>query len=199
MTNLHLTVEQEKILQENEKLIHVAIRAIFTNGGIADSCMEYEDLVQIGYIALCKAIKTYNSTKQAFSTYAVTIIKNDLCNVIRQQKARSNRDAAYKADNIIDDEEFNEEVYLKTVDENELIMNKIIAEQQTQMLLELSEKYKGVAGKGVKAILLMAQSYTCSEIAKMFNTDAKTITAWISRARKKLKKEPALLALLSNH
>ena len=36
-------------------------------------------------------------------------------------------------------------------------------------------------------------------LAEMFNTDAKTITAWVSRARKKLKKEPELLALLSNN
>lgn len=199
MMDLQLTREQELKLVENEKLIHTAIQAVFTNGRAVDSCVEYEDLVQIGYIALCKAIKTYDSTKHAFSTYAMTIIKNDLCNQLRYQKVRYEKDASFKAENIIDDDDFNEEAYLKTLDEGEATLNKIIAEEQEKMLLELANKYRGVAGKGVKAILLMAQSYTCSEIAEMFNTDAKTITAWVSRARKKLKKEPELLALLSNN
>ena len=42
----------------------------------------------------------------------------------------------------------------------------------------------------------MTQGYSCKAIAKVFDTDEKNLTAWISRARTKLKNEPEILRLV---
>ena len=63
-------------------------------------------------------------------------------------------------------------------------------------LLPVSEKYNGVARKGVEAIELKLEGYEATEIAKHYDTSVNNVNAWISRARSKLRNEPALLEIL---
>ena len=72
----------------------------------------------------------------------------------------------------------------------------LIMEEGLNIIDECANKYGGIAAKGVEAIKLTLMGYTCKDISEMYNVDAKTITSWISRARQKLQKEPALLKLL---
>ena len=72
----------------------------------------------------------------------------------------------------------------------------ILMKDGLNIISDCSEKYGGIAGKGAEALRLMLLGYSCNDIAKMYGVEDKTITAWISRARKKLQKEPALLKLL---
>lgn len=54
----------------------------------------------------------------------------------------------------------------------------------------------GVARKGVEAIELKLKGYEATEIAKHYDTSVNNVNAWISRARSKLRNEPALLEIL---
>ena len=58
------------------------------------------------------------------------------------------------------------------------------------------EKYQGVARKGVEAIELKLQGYESVEIADLYGTTVNNVNAWISRARNKLRNEPALMGIL---
>ena len=58
------------------------------------------------------------------------------------------------------------------------------------------EKYQGVARKGVEAIELKLQGYESVEIADLYGTTVNNVNAWISRARSKLRNEPALMEIL---
>lgn len=58
------------------------------------------------------------------------------------------------------------------------------------------EKYNGVARKGVEAIEMKLKGYEATEIAKHYDTSVNNVNAWISRARSKLRNEPALLEIL---
>ena len=55
---------------------------------------------------------------------------------------------------------------------------------------------QGVARKGVEAIELKLKGYEATEIAKHYDTSVNNVNAWISRARSKLRNEPALLEIL---
>ena len=63
-------------------------------------------------------------------------------------------------------------------------------------LAACKEKYNGVARKGVEAIELKLKGYEAAEIAKHYDTSVNNVNAWISRARSKLRNEPALLEIL---
>ena len=53
-----------------------------------------------------------------------------------------------------------------------------------------------VARKGVEAIELKLQGYESVEIANLYGTTVNNVNAWISRARSKLRNEPALMGIL---
>ena len=63
-------------------------------------------------------------------------------------------------------------------------------------LAACKEKYNGVARKGVEAIEMKLKGYEATEIAKHYDTSVNNVNAWISRARSKLRNEPALLEIL---
>jgi len=185
MQDLHLNVEQETMFFENKNLIHAAIQK-FINTNTQDAMMEYDDLFQIGSMGLCKAIKTYTNKKYAFSTYAMVVIRNELYNATRVKC-----DAVYKADNILDDENYRETIAYESTKTTNAALDNIIYEQQIAFLKERGSQYGGIAQKGIAAIIMLSQNYTYNEIAKLFEVDSKTITAWVSRARAKLKKDIA--------
>lgn len=191
MSSKMLTPQQEKMFEENIGLVYSTINRYVSHPGEA-GLNDYEDLAQIGSMALCHAIKTYDQGKGAvFSTYATTVIKNRLYNATRDGR----------------------DVWLDTADDIEDVMiensaslvynniNKaedVFAEkEQDEVLLALAEKYGGIAGKGVKAIILMMKGYSCDNIAEMYKTKPSTVSSWMSRARSKLKKEPEILRLLA--
>ena len=62
------------------------------------------------------------------------------------------------------------------------------------LLLEIHEEYSGITAKGVEALLLRNTGYTDKEIAKMFHVKPNHISAWISRANSRLRKDPRILA-----
>lgn len=68
-------------------------------------CLEYDDAVSIGNLALCKAAETYNPNYGAtFSTYAIKIIIQYVHSAMRQY-ARKKRGAGYitiSLDNCVD-------------------------------------------------------------------------------------------------
>ena len=76
MTHPRLTEEQQKLVEENIRLVYFVIRKYYPNllkGGEAD------DWVQIGSIGLCKAAMWFRpDVGKTFSTYAAVCIKKEL-------------------------------------------------------------------------------------------------------------------------
>ena len=187
-TNKMLSPEQERIFEENQKLVYLAINKYIKNPG-QYGLNDYEDLEQIGNIALCHAILTYKPGTHAFSTYATVVIRNKLYNA-----TRDNSDASDSASDIEDKFiEANASIMYNNIDSFDEAYEE---KEQKRLLKKLGESYGGVAQKGVEAIIMQLDGYTCGDIAEMFKTDSTTISSWISRARSKLKTEPELLKLL---
>lgn len=66
----YLTDEQRKLVEENMSLVRFAIKKY-----TCSTPFEYDDMVSIGYIGLCKAAAKFNVAKNhTFSTYATKVI-----------------------------------------------------------------------------------------------------------------------------
>lgn len=183
-----LTKAQEKIFEENKKLVHTAIKTYISNPG-KYGINDYDDLVSIGEYALCKAICTYKENKAAFSSYAINVIRNHLYNTIRDANELSDTSLSI-TDNYV---ELNANLAYNNITS---MTDDIMMKDGLDIITDCSEKYGGIAGKGAEALKLTLLGYSCKDIAKMYGVEDNVITSWISRARKKLQKEPALLKLL---
>ena len=71
-----------ELVTRNMPLVHSQAKKF---GGVN---LLYPDLIQEGYVGLCKAAKSYNPVKYrtAFSTYALRIIRNEMLNAIEDSR-----------------------------------------------------------------------------------------------------------------
>ena len=69
---------EEELIKENRRLIDYTIKHFFINQNI-------EDIYQMGYIGLLRALRLYDiNIGVKFSTFAVSIIRNEITNGIRK-------------------------------------------------------------------------------------------------------------------
>jgi len=178
-----LTPEQRKLAEENRWLVYKVIkeRVINPNGiGI----FTYEDLFQIGCFGLCKASGTYNPDSQVqFRTYAYMIIRNEIFKQLEYATVRRKREQLLAPD----DATFSSTDHFT------------MAARQTELetlLDKVESETTGVVSKGIAAIRMTAQGYSCKEIGEQFGgASANNVSAWISRARKYLQQIPAIAAM----
>ena len=64
-----LTVEQQRIVEENLGLVRAVLSRCVSSPG-STGIYSYDDLFQIGCIALCEAVIEYQPGRAVFSTYA---------------------------------------------------------------------------------------------------------------------------------
>lgn len=185
-----LTPEQEKMFEENEKLVYFTINNYIQNAG-KYGLNDKEDIESMGKFALCKAIATYNGEKSKFSTYAISVIRNYLYNQLRDSKETSDNSLS------ISDEYVELNVNLAYDNITAKPEDEIVLQQGFDIIEMCGKKYGGIIEKGAEAIKLSMMGYNSSDIATMFGVEQNLVTAWMSRARKKLQKEPALLKLLN--
>lgn len=102
--------------------------------------MDTYDLVQIGYIALIKAVEKYNLGKKSFSSYVYSAIKNNMKYTLRGTH-KTNKDVSLNV--VINSEESSGDEFISTLDSNfnledDFFKNERIKEVK-KLLLELPE------------------------------------------------------------
>ena len=76
-----LTVEQQRIVEENLGLVRAVLSRCVSSPG-STGIYSYDDLFQIGCIALCEAVIEYQPGRAVFSTYAFAAIRNRIYNAL---------------------------------------------------------------------------------------------------------------------
>ena len=77
----NMEMDINELIKENEGLVYYTMNKYFYT-----TTSEYdikEDLAQVGYMALYKAIQTYDEGRTEFSTYAVKVIKSKMINFLQ--------------------------------------------------------------------------------------------------------------------
>jgi len=133
--------------------------------------IDTEDLCQEGYLALFDAIRAYDSSKGAFSTFAGRCISNRMINA-----AAKARGSLEKADNfdftLVPDGSTSTDDYLISKEDDTALTEK--------MLMVLSEKEYNV-------FRLYLDGYSYKQIAEKTGITPKSADNALSRAKKKLK------------
>ena len=82
-----LTEEQQKICEENIKLVYFVASKFHTR------LMDYDDIVGYGYLGLVNGVKIFKSNLEyKLSTYLVKCVKNEILNELRHLKEVLNID-----------------------------------------------------------------------------------------------------------
>lgn len=179
---MKLNEKQRQMVTENMGLVGKVIRDK-VHGSNQLGIYTYDDLFQIGCIGLCKAAATDKGG--CFSTYAYRLIWHEICSALIYTSRRS-------AEELPMDPEVMESSVRLVRYGDDMFEDSI----EINNLLDMAEiQVKGVTAKGIRAIRLMADGYTCREIGEQMGANANNVTAWVSKARKHLKTNPELLEL----
>ena len=169
---MRLTEEQKKKVEANRGLVYKVVGDKvkgFRQAGIYSR----EDLIQIGYIGLCKAAATDRGG--TFSTYAYRLIWHEICDTLIAAGRRQARETACD------------------VPPGET-RDKKSARRSVELKMDLNQAFKQAkvqappsTAKGMEAMRLMSAGYSSREIGDRMEASDKLVCAWVSKARKFLK------------
>ena len=177
---MKLNAEAQRKVEENLGLVHKVINDK-VHGPYQMGIYSRDDLFQIGCIGLCKAAATDKGGN--FSTYAYRLIWNQICDALIYSTRRQANEVTYDVS-----------PYTAETDENDLALGIAIDQALEKAKLEAPPS----TVKGIDAIRLMSQGYTCKEIGEQMNATDKQVAAMVSKARKFLKGRKDVLDLAGN-
>lgn len=171
-----LTDAQRKLVEDNIGLVGKVIhdKVHYTDGF---GCYTYDDLFQIGCIGLCKAAGSTKEHSARFSTYAYRIIWHEICDALIYASRRGTTEHSTDPHTIVQLTPAYEDPT------NTDLQNTI---------LQIMNEADGILAKGIEAIYYQSLGYSCQEIADRMHVPTNHVTAWMTKARKYLRKHPAL-------
>jgi RNA polymerase sigma factor (sigma-70 family) len=175
---------QRKLVEENMGLVSGVIKDCVHNPNDV-GIFSYEDIYQIGCIGLCDAAVSYKADRGAkFDTYAYILIRNRIFTQLEYATLRKKREQLLDPDEVPESRQTEPDFDSFTGLE--------------ELLTELERNADGIIAKGIAALRLQSQGYSCKEIGQRFGgVSDNNVSAWISRARQYLRKQPEIATLLS--
>lgn len=147
--------------------------------GMAVPGLETGDLRQEAFIALFKALDTYEPGRNAsFFTYAVTCIDNRLNDAVRW--AASGKNSAINGSESLSSEEI-----VPVASDEPSPADIAEAREELENVRELIGSRLSDLER--KALIMQLQGYSVAEIAGVCGVDARSVSNALNRARKKLK------------
>lgn len=191
--------EKKKEKQKIDTLIHeyTALVPYFIKKMQGVSASNYDDVYQVGMIALWKAARLYDESQQVkFSTFASTCIKRAMYTEIHG--AMRNLD---KSKLSLDNE--NDSFHSKLMELFSLGDKDVFSTVHAKELLELVRKVEKsrtiqTEKKGIRAVLLSCQGLNNEEIAKEIGVKANSVRAMQTVGRRTLLANPIIRSYISN-
>lgn len=182
-----MTQSQCRLVEANLDLISQCVyRRFFVDARFAD--ISYDDLKQIGYLALCKAAICFDATRpeEDFFPYAKAAIYNELALCFRRIRERPK---TVPLDALV--EEYGD-IPFSDPHQDEMFL----AIENRDLLERHLKKSSGIYRTGLEAIILRMRGYTSEEIGRKYGKDRWYINAVISKTRKKMRADPELREVL---
>ena len=187
--------EQKQLVTAHLSLVPRMIRSL-TRSFTHLSRDEFDELTQTGYLALCNAAMKC-SPAQPFLPYARAAIRNAIYDYWRDCGKRKN--AFCSLDAILTSEDGStyepEFMLLKadTLSPEQAVMSK----ESSSYLKRLECTGSNYLKKGLISLRLQQNGYTSTEVAKIYGVPSNHVRAWQSKARKHLREDQELYALLA--
>lgn len=173
---MQMTPIQQKTVEDNlglvGKVIRDKVRGINQMG-----IFDYHDLFQIGCLGLCRAVMT--DSGRSFSTYAYRLIWNEICDALIYATRR-------------------QETELQILEwpggEDGGSLERYIMQVEVRSGIQRARKTANhCAQKGIDALLLQSEGYSCKEIGARMHAAPNLVTAWMSKAKVHLRRQPELI------
>lgn len=175
-----LTIEQKKLVEEHLNIVPYIINKYIKNN--EDVEMNYEDLIQEGNLALCKAAIKYNESVK-FNTFAEIVVKHELLGYCKKINRKIKTVEMPEGKNI-------EEAL---VSDEEEVPGILFNTEKLKSIRNVKKEYSGVVLKGIEAIELKMQGLAGVDIAAMYDVKSNNVSAWIAKAKRQLLKNEKFL------
>lgn len=190
-----MNYEQRQLVTSNLSLVPRMVRAL-TRSFSHLSQDEFEELTQTGYLALCNAAVKC-SPVQPFQPYARAAIRNAIYDYWRDCGRR--KETFCSLDALMTNEDgssYEPEFLLRKADT--LSPEQAVLSKESEIYLK---RLEGTGSrhlkKGIVSLRLQQKGYTSAEVAKVYGVPSNHVRAWQSKARKRLRQDPELYALLA--
>ena len=186
--------EREKVITENMDLVKtVILNNIFYNRNTP--LLEFDDLYQIGCLALCEAYDTFNGSVK-FRTYAGKVVRNRLIDYCRKMN-RIQKNICHLDNSVPDSDDMCYENIMS--DENDSPQPFLDDSEIAKLFQKTKQNYSGITLKGIEALELKLKGYSGVEIAALYGVAPNLLAAWISRAKQKLRNDTGFVDAFLNH
>lgn len=133
-----MTEQVEKMIDENKKLVYSIANSMY----ISNKLFSKEDLIQVGFLALCKSGHKYDETRGKVSTFITHCVRNDMIKFIKSNKLQG--DLLYTQNHNLS---YSNEENLACVDYNDMCCAKTDIEKAIIQMKIKGETNKSVAKK----------------------------------------------------
>lgn len=173
---------QEELILKNQGLIHYIARKL----GKTPNDIDYEDIISIGQIGLCKAASTFDPSKKTkFFTYAYRCVENEiLCNYFRKR-----RNLTLSLDCVIKKESDGKDILLRDtiIDEKSIDFVKQVEDKDTISKI-VSVIINKLSLRDASILLYFLAGTSQRKIAQKNNLTQGLISKRISQSIPKIKK-----------
>lgn len=165
--------EISKKIQDNLGLVYMTIKQYFPH------CYYDDDIIQVGIIALWKAINKFNESKGcSFSSFAVKIIRNSIITHLKTKEFRHNITLVSYEECINNN---SKETKILSIPDNKIY--------QTLLNKEIDINKIDFTPVQKKIIELLMLGFNQTEVANMVNKSKQSINIQIKKIRRKLTEE----------
>lgn len=180
--------QQEKVL-ENVRLVGQVIKDKVHDVNKLGIC-SYEDLIQIGYIGLCKAVYT-DKGGYCFSTYAYRLIWQEICDALIKYSKIQKREVTFPIikTSMRSRGEIGAETQMEMNRRNSLDTSVVFRNAMNAV----EQRATPAILKGIYAVRYVSDGYNSREIGRIMNVSDGKVRMWITRARRYLSSQPEIL------
>ena len=190
-----MSYEQKQLVTSHLSLVPRMVRALtrsFTN--LPKD--EFDELTQTGYLALCiEYIKC--SPTQPFQPYARAAIRNAIYDYWRDCGRRKSTFCSLDAILTAEDGGTYEPEFMLPKADILTPEQAVLSKESASYLKRLECAGSNHLKKGIISLRLQQNGYTSAEVAKLYNVPSNHVRAWQSKARKQLREDQELYALLA--
>lgn len=125
-----MDINVEQMIEDNKKLVYKIANSIY----IKNKLFSKDDLIQVGFLALCKSGHKYDETRGKVSTFITHCVRNDMIKFIKSNKLQSdllyteNQNLSYSNNHNLSCLDYNDICCAKTDIEKEIVEMKINGE-----------------------------------------------------------------------
>ena len=190
-----MNYEQKQLVTAHLSLVPRMVRAL-TRSFSHLTQDEFDELTQTGYLALCNAAMKCSPT-QPFPPYARAAVRNAIYDYWRDCGKRKNAFCSLDAILTAEDGSTYEPEFMLYKTDALSPEQAVLSKESASYLKRLECTGSKHLKKGIISLRLQQNGYTSTEVAKLYNVPSNHVRTWQSKARKQLREDQELYALLA--